>query len=497
METTEQEDYITREESTKVPFEYAVFALAFKEPGAIAQFVKDLPAGAVGAVDGSQGMTDFYNALVDYHSKTGLDPVDPTAFKSWLQSETEIYEALGGSILVDELIGLIQGQADLPSVESAVQILKWRANKRRQMDLMQELQALVLDKKHKTDEEVLRLHTLTEEIRKLEDQLDYDPLAGVSTATSLADGLSDDILVLPDFLPTPFKALNKAMGYTETGGFYRGAVHAVLAESGKGKSTFAKCLCNHWLDEGKSVLFVNFEEVEQHWNLILMSQILKKNVYAQATSWTDGQKKENIAEFKDTLRSWGDRLMVKHDPESIFFDDLERWLRDIVSHNAKNPDVVVIDTIQSMFTKGGGKQRWQQFEEMMVRLEQLAKDMDCVLIITAQQNANAMKEKREVIKQSDTGGSISIQQKSAVTIFLTPQNLESGQDDTNPNLMQLQIPKNRITGSSHSYDPPIVLYNDETKSYEDFELPDDALYTQSLSDEDFEGYGEIVEGFGK
>jgi len=173
--------------------------------------------------------------------------------------------------------------------------------------------------------------------------------------------------------------------------------------------------------------------------------------------------------------------MVRHDPDTPYFEDLEFWLRDIIGQNSMMPDVVIIDTIQSMFTRGKGKPRWGEFEEMMVRLEKLARDMNCALIITAQENANRMKEKREVVQQSDTGGSLTIQQKCAVTIFLTEKRLATDDDTEDENIMQLQIPKNRITGSSFLYDPPLVKYIDYKKTYEEYEPVTDDSYTSSDS----------------
>jgi replicative DNA helicase len=261
------------------------------------------------------------------------------------------------------------------------------------------------------------------------------------------------------------------MGYTDDGGFFKGAVHAIIAASGKGKSTFAKCLANHWLDTGHRVLFVNFEEATGHWERILMTQIIGKNVYSESDKWTETEKQGYLNQFKAKLEEWGDRLMVRHDPDTPYFEDLELWLRDLIGHGDKIPDVLIIDTIQSMFTRGAGKgkPRWGEFEEMMVRLEKLARDMNCALIITAQENSNRMKEKREVVQQSDTGGSLAIQQKCAVTIFITEKRLASNDETEDEHVMQLQIPKNRITGSAFMYDPPLVRYNDEKKIYEEYE----------------------------
>lgn len=413
-----------------------------------------------------------------YYRATQLDIVDTIAFKSWLKTETDIYDALGGPVGVDSMFSVLVN-LDLSNSESVLKLIEHKANKRRQIDYLQELQMLITQKGNKSDEDVERISLLTAKIRELENQISYNPLDNVTTAKDIS-GRAEDLLVIPDFMSTQFKSLNRAMGYTDKGGFFKGAVHAIIAPSGKGKSTFAKCLVNHWVDSGYSILYINFEEAKAHWERVLMTQVIEKNIYAEASNWSSEEKKKYVQIFKDRLGKWGERFMVRHDPDTPYFEDLERWLRDLMGHNNKVPDVIVIDTIQSMFTRGGkGKPRWGEFEEMMVRLEKLARDMNCVLIITAQENSNRMKEKRELVQQSDTGGSLSIQQKCAVTIFITDKKLISGDESEDEYVMQLQIPKNRITGSTFVYDPPLVRYNDSKKAYEEYESVQETDYKEN------------------
>lgn len=470
------------EENSDIPIEYQIFALSLREQGAIDKFAQELAPDIVGINHGQKGIHEFYLALIAYNSATKLSIVDPVGFKNWLESETDIREGLGGnagvSIMMDLLLSL-----DLSTVDSVIQLVKYKANKRKQLDYLQELQSILSQKGIKSEKDTARINLITSEIKELENSLNYDPLEKLTTANDISRR-AEQLLEIPSFLPTQFKSLNRAMGYTDDGGFYKGAVHAIIAPSGKGKSTFAKCLANNWVEKGYAVLYVNFEEAVGHWERILMTQIIGKNVYAESENWTQEQKTMYLDQFKEKLNQWGSRFMVRHDPETPYFEDLERWLRDIIDH-AQTPDVVIIDTIQSMFTKGGkGKPRWGEFEEMMVRLEKLARDMDCVLIITAQENSNRMKEKREVVQQSDTGGSLAIQQKCAVTIFITEKKLISGDDSEDENIMQLQIPKNRITGSSFMYNPPLVRYIDSRKVYEEYEPVTDEDYdTSSLLDD--------------
>jgi len=462
------------ENKEQYPIEYQLFALSFKEEGALQYFKENVLDEDVGFVHGLNGVSELYKALLSYEKSTSLPKVDPVAFKSWMESETDIVTALGGASGVEELIRTILS-LELSDKEAVAKIIKHKASKKRQLDYLEELKILVSNKNIKSDQQISRINDLVSLIQSLENQTDYNPLDNVTTAYQIIDRI-DSLLDIPDFLPTQFKSLNRAMGYTDEGGFFRGAVHAVIAPSGKGKSTFAKCLVNHWVSSGYRALYVNFEEAQSHWERILMTQITGQNVYALADKWSpeDRDKYTNI--FKNKMMEWGDNLMVKHDPDTPYFEDLEKWLRDILGHGQDMPDVIVIDTIQSMFTRSKGKARWGEFEEMMVKLEKLARDMNCVLVITAQENANRMKEKREVVQQSDTGGSLAIQQKCAVTIFITEKRLVSGDETEDENIMQLQIPKNRITGSTFVYDPPLVRYVDSRKSYEEYEIVTEESY---------------------
>lgn len=463
--------------TTTYPIEYQVFALSLRQPGAIEYFKSNLDPEIVGLNEGQLGVHELYNALISYGSLTELDIVDPVAFRNWLQLESNVYEALNGDEGVTAIMSALQSM-QLATPEAVVQVLKHKDNKIKQKNYLKELEIILSQKGIKNEEDLARMSKIASQITELENKLNYDPLDGVVTAHQIIEKI-DSLLDTPDFLPTQFKSLNRAMGYTNDGGFFKGAVHAIIAASGKGKSTFAKCLVNNWLDAGYRALYINFEEARTHWERILMTQITGKNIYSELDKWSEEDKNKYIGMFTDKLNKWGDRLMVKHDPDTPYFEDLESWLRDILVQGEHLPDVVVIDTIQSMFTRSKGKARWGEFEEMMVRLEKIARDMNCVLIITAQENSNRMKEKREIVMQSDTGGSLAIQQKCAVTIFITEKKLVSGDDSEDENIMQLQIPKNRITGSTFSYEPPLVRYVDSRKSYEEYEIVTNASYDAS------------------
>lgn len=465
---------------SELPLEYQLFALAFKEEGAIEKFSTQLAIQEICSIDENSGIKEFYEALCDYYKLTQQPIIDAVAFRSWLEISRDTYSAIDALIGIDAFMDTVLS-APTSNSEAVIAVLKDRYNKRQQMSALQELQKLLSSKTHKTDEDLNKISKLTSKINELQASVQYDPLSKVKFATDIVNCV-DDMFEIPPFLSTPFKSLNRALAYTEDGGIFRGAVSAIVATSGAGKTTLVKSMVNHWLDNGYSVLYINYEEAEGHWNRILLTQILKENVYKEADNWTESDRAKRKLVFAEKMEEWGNRLMVRHDPETCYFSDMERWLHDLIGSNI-TPDIVVIDTIQSMLGDGKGP-RWGDYELMMIKLEKLAKEMDAAFVITAQQNNEAVKENRQIIKQSDIGGSVTIVQKCSVIMVLSKMKTVMNDDSISDDLMGIQIIKNRITGQGHVHDPPMVRYVDDYKLYVDVDNIEDSLYENEVSLDD-------------
>jgi replicative DNA helicase len=427
--------------------------------GAIKEFADRVDAEDVGLVHGFRGLHELYLAQLDYRKYTELDVVDPIGFENWLyESKPAVYELIGGEAGYSDLLGKLKN-VEIPETDALIKLVEFRAKKRRRMDKAQSLMTAVSNTDDPNSKQ--KILELNQELVQLFEEIDYNPMESLRTPADFIAGL-DKLMDMPSFLPTQFPELNRAMGYDpEKGGFLRSAITTIAALSGVGKSTLIKTIVKYWVDIGLNVCYVNYEEPEDLWNKILFAQITGINVFHQQID--DFAK----AEFIKRMESWKDRLKVRHDPDSIFYEDLERWIRDVVGYSAWKPDVIVIDTIQSLFTKSNSA-RWSEFEQMMVHLEKLAKDLDCAIVITAQQNRNSLMDKRQVFNQADIGGGSAIIQKSTVVMFLSqPREANNGDNewDTPKSVVEVQMPKNRITGTLFTDVPPRLIYDDPTKSF--------------------------------
>ena len=147
------------EDNQDIPIEYQVFALSLRQEGAITHFADNLPEDIVGINHGQKGIHEFYLALLAYRTATQLDIVDPVGFKDWLGSETDIREALGGTAGVDIMMDVLLS-VDLSTVDSVVQLIKHKANKKKQIDYLHELQIILNQKGVKSDKDLARISFL-------------------------------------------------------------------------------------------------------------------------------------------------------------------------------------------------------------------------------------------------------------------------------------------------------------------------------------------------
>lgn len=143
-------------DANELPLEYQVFALSFKDDDAIKYFAENLPVKAVGAIDDSLGLKEFYQTLLDYYDVTKSAPVDTIGFRSWLETETTLYSAINELVGMDAFMDTIL-DLKVSNPEQVTAVLKKRANTRAQMDTIGELTAILNKKTNRTEEDEERI----------------------------------------------------------------------------------------------------------------------------------------------------------------------------------------------------------------------------------------------------------------------------------------------------------------------------------------------------
>lgn len=442
-----------------IELDYQVLAAGLYDEGAMATFVNNLDPEAVGKPAESFGMYQLYRNMVKCYESQG--DISAAGFHNYLSEYPEVYESLGGAEGYGELMSRLE-KTSRPDPKSLIKSVDRRYKKVQLSKQLNMLNKALFD--DDVDETTIAElgHDIKSRSEEVRSQVDFQ----VRTAADMIDDV-EELWEKQSFLPTPFPDLNEALGYDkETGGLLRAGVYAIVARSGLGKSVLSKNIANHLLDNGYSCLYINYEEPEKLWEKILFTQITGTNPFKDVDSSEAAAATER---YQAKLAEWGQRLMVQHDPKSLYYEDIENWIRQLYIEHPQKPDLVVIDTLQSMFSKSGGKARWGEYEQMMVRIEKLAKDIDAAFILTAQQNNNALRESRTEINQSDIGGSVTIAQKATATLVIqerkTDMDDEFMQDSADSGVMEVQIPKNRITGTTFANRRPLIQYDDTYKSY--------------------------------
>lgn len=473
-ETTEYDD-----------LDLQVFALCMREEGAIEYFDKYLPVDDVGKPRGLEGLSELYSHIKEYYQTTGAERVDSQGFKSWLETRPQLLNAIGGE---EGLRALLKPalEIELSTPKAVASLLRQRSQQERKRQLVEHLQETVSNGHDPTD-----VSRLLDQIRSL----NTDPIGSISESVYTGHDMArrvDELYELPDFLSTPFPQLNKALSFNEDGGLSRGCVYSIVAASGCGKSSLGKAFMLDWVRNQKNVLFVNYEEAQDHWEKLFFTHITHHNAYTIHKE--DQELQDKTAQtYIEEMKKIGDHMVVQHNPETTFFEDLEQWIRNISEQRREEGlpfDAVIIDTLQSLFMKqGNGAQRWSQFEVMMVRLEKLAKELDVAIIVTAQENNNRIKEKREVVEQSDIGGSATIVQKSTAVMVLIKKDVMDD-PELDSSIVEVQIPKNRITGESYTLEPPLLRFDEASKSFEAVDI--NSLKPQ---DEDLSNLKNLVDFF--
>jgi replicative DNA helicase len=189
----------------------------------------------------------------------------------------------------------------------------------------------------------------------------------------------------------------------ETGGLAPGDLWVIAAPSSAGKTMLMVQICNHFHDQGKSVLIFSFETNSAK----ILTRIIsnRTNINSKAILGKGDEKlcKADMIKIKNAADSF------QSSDTFTFCDNFDLTLESMMGiatqlKEAGRPiDIIAVDYIQLVsLASTEGLSREQQVSKVSRNLKKMAKEHDCPVISASQLNDNgAVRESRAIVQDAD------------------------------------------------------------------------------------------------
>jgi replicative DNA helicase len=152
----------------------------------------------------------------------------------------------------------------------------------------------------------------------------------------------------------------------------------------------------------------------------------------------EGSEWEQLSRAVDTITK-GE--MFIDDTPGILFSEIKNKCRRLKAE--KGLDLILIDYLQLMSFEGRAENRQQEITSLSRYMKQLAREMDCPVIVLSQLSRAPELRKPHIPILSDLRESGSIEQDADIVIFLYRDDYYNVDDSEKPGVCDLIIAKNR------------------------------------------------------
>ena len=250
--------------------------------------------------------------------------------------------------------------------------------------------------------------------------------------------LLDDVLVAisedTTYVPSPWRALNQAIG-----GFRPGAVYTVAARPAVGKTVIAAQIATALAAEG-AVAFASLEMSASELVQRLISERAQVNVANIKHNRLTERDYELIGSKQDALRKLN---IAIDDRTNVSPADVRAFVRALSKRHSVSG--VVVDYLQLMSSRSKAS-RYEQVTEFSRQMKVLAKDFQVPVILLSQLNRKVEDRAGGVPQMSDLRESGGIEQDADVIILLRREGEQPNER------MILDVAKNR-----HGTEPEVEL----------------------------------------
>lgn len=331
-------------------------------------------------------------------------PVDVITLSEQLQNVNKL-DRVGGLSYLTELLSACPTTVHH---QFYIESIKNKSNLRKIINLGKELQELGMSS-HDPDEALNKAESLvfglatsnknSKKVAKVQDFI-YDYYNLLQQRSQADNGLTG--------LSTGFQALDKVLA-----GLQKSDLIIVAGRPSMGKTAFALNIAENVCDHGGRVCVFSLEmSKEQLLERIVASQSGVSGEYIRLGSLSEKQW-EQIKQAMARIKTWD---LYIDDTPNITIQEIRSKLRK--AHSEKPVDLVVIDYLGLISIPDQKGNKADQIGEVTKALKQLARELDCPIILLAQLNRGVEQREDKRPMMSDLRDSGAIEQDADVILLL-------------------------------------------------------------------------------
>lgn len=223
------------------------------------------------------------------------------------------------------------------------------------------------------------------------------------------------------------------------GGFQKSELIIVAARPSMGKTSLALNIAQQAALKSKAkVLIFSLEMSKEQLGLRLLSMESRIESNRLKVGDLEGPEWEQLSRAVDTITK-GE--MFIDDTPGILFSEIKNKCRRLKAE--KGLDLILIDYLQLMSFEGRAENRQQEITSLSRYMKQLAREIDCPVIVLSQLSRAPELRKPHIPILSDLRESGSIEQDADIVIFLYRDDYYNVDDSEKPGVCDLIIAKNR------------------------------------------------------
>ena len=369
-------------------------------------------------------------------------PVDLITVSEALRRRAAL-EAVGGARYLSDLVSAVPAPS---SIRHYVDIVREHATRRRLIEVSEKI--IELSSSGKDDADSVRNFAETEilDIGNSGQKEDYSPVGAVmGKAFERMEELSKLGAGEVPGLTTGFKELDRL-----TLGLQKSSLIILAARPSQGKTSLALNIALNTALKKKAVVMVFSIEMSKS---DLVQRMLSTHAGIELTQLRNGhaiKDAEKAARLAEVAQELAETKVFIDDTSSIQIAEIRNKCRRVKINNDHKLDLIVVDYLQLMDIGSSAKtssrpeNRQQEISTLTRMLKQLARDMDCPVLVLSQLSREVERRSGNKPVLSDLRDSGAIEQDADVVMFIYKE--ESREDGSGPDTdktRQISIAKNR------------------------------------------------------